>query len=522
MPTLRRAYRPFKLQWIRRKYYLSVAAPEEISHFYQEGRVRRSTGISDKKLAELRAQELVEQIYHDFDHKFSLLDPFVEGLRSVLKREGVDIGRWYRDGKISVTVVGPRTRAARKLGVSGANIGGRKREIREVWEACNHFELARIVTDLGHPVPTELLTHVNPDTRHQIIEATEPKATNFSELFDIRDNFPVFFEGDIGREISENLGKPRQGIRLDEQNTPGTPLFSEWSKLYIENKKPNDSNDVHRKRVMACEKFVSVCGDKPLDQYDKIHAKELAEALHREDFAAKTIKNYYSYTRQAFEFAGMQRGEDGQVVLPSHPFHGVNLSEYGKKTDSYRAFTQDELKQIFQIPMNDEDYLILAILITTGMRLDEAALLTEEQIKDLDGILCFDLTTEGVRVKNKGSKRRIPIPKVITGYISGGKASNGSNKRLFSYRIHEGKAENAASKKLMKIIRKVTKERTKTVHSMRGNFKDFLREKDVPKEINDYITGHGQGDVASMYGDGPSLRKRQEIIDSIEHPWLKS
>ena len=55
---------------------------------------------------------------------------------------------------------------------------------------------------------------------------------------------------------------------------------------------------------------------------------------------------------------------------------------------------------------------------------------------------------------------------------------------------------------------------------MRGNFKDFIRDLGVSKEINDFITGHAQGDFAGRYGAGPSMAKRLEVINQIKHPWL--
>ena len=72
----------------------------------------------------------------------------------------------------------------------------------------------------------------------------------------------------------------------------------------------------------------------------------------------------------------------------------------------------------------------------------------------------------------------------------------------------------------MTLIRQVTQDPMKVAHSLRGNFKDFLRENGVGKEVNDFITGHGQGDVAGEYGEGPSMRKRLEVIDAVKHPWL--
>ena len=52
----------------------------------------------------------------------------------------------------------------------------------------------------------------------------------------------------------------------------------------------------------------------------------------------------------------------------------------------------------------------------------------------------------------------------------------------------------------------------KVAHSLRGSFKDALRELEVSKELNDFIKGHAQGDVGGKYGEGPSLRKEQRLL----------
>jgi len=42
----------------------------------------------------------------------------------------------------------------------------------------------------------------------------------------------------------------------------------------------------------------------------------------------------------------------------------------------------------------------------------------------------------------------------------------------------------------------------------------------VSKEIQDFITGHGQGDAAGKYGHGPSIKTRYDCIIAVRHPWL--
>lgn len=89
-------------------------------------------------------------------------------------------------------------------------------------------------------------------------------------------------------------------------------------------------------------------------------------------------------------------------------------------------------------------------------------------------------------------------------------------------RDRDGKTQSSSSKKLMPLVRKVTKERAKAVHSLRGNFKDMLRDAGVSKEINDFITGHDAGDVAGNYGSGPGLKVRQEAIERLSFPFLQA
>jgi integrase len=202
-------------------------------------------------------------------------------------------------------------------------------------------------------------------------------------------------------------------------------------------------------------------------------------------------------------------------LIESNPFTDMKLKDYGVKAISYRPFSLDELTAIFSQKMSANDRLCLTTLIATGMRLDEVSLLTFEQIrKHEDGFHYIDLTNSVV--KNDGSKRYVPLhPKV--------KIELNTSGRVFDYQIgKDGKAESDASKHLMKVIRKVTDDPQLVVHSLRGTFKDMLREANVAKEINDFITGHGHGDVAGKYGEGPSIRARYDAIQKLKLDFLST
>jgi integrase len=168
--------------------------------------------------------------------------------------------------------------------------------------------------------------------------------------------------------------------------------------------------------------------------------------------------------------------------------------------------------------MPEHSRKLLSILITTGMRLDEAALLDWEDIKEEQGVVYYDLSDK--LVKNKGSQRRVPVHSSVSWVTS--KAATGKIGQMFPEftRDKDGKAQASASKALMPLIRRITDDKAKVVHSLRGNFKDMMRDAGVSKEVNDFITGHASGDVAGNYGSGPSLRVRKEALDRLSFSTL--
>ena len=92
---------------------------------------------------------------------------------------------------------------------------------------------------------------------------------------------------------------------------------------------------------------------------------------------------------------------------------------------------------------------------------------------------------------------------------------------MFNYRVdQDGNAQAKASDAVMPYIRKITKNDRKVAHSLRGNFKDLIRDLEIPKEINKLITGHEAGDVNTDVYSGVSVEDRFEWLRKIELRWL--
>ena len=102
--------------------------------------------------------------------------------------------------------------------------------------------------------------------------------------------------------------------------------------------------------------------------------------------------------------------------------------------------------------------------------------------------------------------------------------SNSMDDRLFDYSLDvDGKAARAASQACKRQLEKLDDlEEKQANHSLRGNLKDLLYDVGVTKELNDYITGHSQGDVAGdRYGFGHSIEIRYEALNKVKHPYIR-
>lgn len=289
----------------------------------------------------------------------------------------------------------------------------------------------------------------------------------------------------------------------------GTVYLDSASKEYLETN-PYSTIKTQREAEHALEQFKDFAGDIALRDVTAVMVHEFAEDVGASK-SRKTIDKKIGYVRRMFDHA-VRKG-----WVPHNVFAGIKLDKnLGTKKQSYTPFTTRELKALFAQPMEPHLRSLLSILATTGMRLDEAALLTWEDVKEDEdqGVLYFDLT--GSIVKNSGSKRRVPVHPALD-WIEAGKSG-----QMFPEfpRDRDGKTQGPASKALMPWVRRITEDPTKVIHSLRGNFKDMLRDAGVSKEINDFITGHGSGDVAGSYGEGPSLTVRKEAVERLKFDYI--
>ena len=72
----------------------------------------------------------------------------------------------------------------------------------------------------------------------------------------------------------------------------------------------------------------------------------------------------------------------------------------------------------------------------------------------------------------------------------------------------------------MPIFNQICPHPRKKMHSLRSNFKALCTEASIPKEVHDYLTGHGAGDVGQDIYGGAGLIFKAGQVNKIRHPWL--
>ena len=92
------------------------------------------------------------------------------------------------------------------------------------------------------------------------------------------------------------------------------------------------------------------------------------------DSANKTIKSSISYVKGLFSWCITNPDIKAFVY---NPFSNLDLSRYGRESESYQPFENNQLHELFGLKllfgkgrMNMREYLLFSILISTGSRLD--------------------------------------------------------------------------------------------------------------------------------------------------------
>ncbi|HDG7940036.1 TPA: site-specific integrase [Klebsiella pneumoniae] len=238
--------------------------------------------------------------------------------------------------------------------------------------------------------------------------------------------------------------------------------------------------------------------------------------------APQTIQNYISALAQIWDLARNRYHDAPQ----DNPWRGHGLESKSSKV-SYEAFEPGELAKVFAVMADDEEMQNVTLIgMYSGMRLNEICSLRVENIREIEGVLCFEVT-EG---KTKSAARIIPVHSLITPLVLSlrEKPHNG----FLFYRASiidraDGKRSTWHSQRFTRAKRKALGEEgteRKVYHSLRHEVAQQLDRNQVPEDRIALLLGHERGSTESFktYSkNAASPAELRQYIELIRYPEIE-
>ncbi|KNG95900.1 integrase [Klebsiella quasipneumoniae] len=238
--------------------------------------------------------------------------------------------------------------------------------------------------------------------------------------------------------------------------------------------------------------------------------------------APQTIQNYISALAQIWDLARNRYHDAPQ----DNPWRGHGLESKISKV-SYEVFEPGELAKVFAAMYGDEEMQNVTLIgMYSGMRLNEICSLRAANIREIDGVLCFEVT-EG---KTRSAARIIPVHSLITPLVLSlrEKPYNG----FLFYRASmidraDGKRSTWHSQRFTRAKRKALGEEgteRKVYHSLRHEVAQQLDRNQVPEDRIALLLGHERGSTESFktYSkNAASPAELRQYIELIRYPEIE-
>jgi len=338
-------------------------------------------------------------------------------------------------------------------------------------------------------------------------ECVELVSLNSGPLIDLVKRLLVV--GKISPSEQEKLLPALSGHR--PRPVDGT-LLSEMSRIYesiqatqLVRKSIEQRRKWRTQRDRALSMFLNIIGgDKQLvelttDEVDKLRSYWKRRILDGE-VAIETANKNIGLIAAMFRAISEEKKLKLEDVFARTQFKG---GEDGKRASFEVQYVQNVLLAEGTMDgLNDEARAIFYVVAETGMRPSEVAGLRRNCILLDHEVPHVRLVEEGRMLKNKNSRRTIPLVGValaVMKHFPDGFPSYRNRTATLSTTINKYLRDN----------RLCPKER-QSFYSLRHTFKDRLRMVDRDEELRDVLMGHAVG--KEDYGDGHTLRRKHEVL----------
>ena len=307
----------------------------------------------------------------------------------------------------------------------------------------------------------------------------------------------------------------------------------------------------------ALKRFADLIGERDVRRYVKADGIQFRDTVGQlpahmaSHYPGKSVREVLALVRKQPAIARLSKQTVNQdLVHLGHFFswlikEGIHpgpnptegLSYVGVEGESHDPFTDEELRSIFSgreyagPSLRPERYWLPLISLHSGARRGEIADLAVVDVQEERGIWFFNITPDAVRgrrLKNKASKRRIPIHShlIALGWLDFvAQRKDGTKGTALLFPKTENKArgkgrasvDDAVGKWFARLLslQNITAGK-KSFHSFRSTVITALHAAHVGPETRRAITGHGSLDVHESTYLQPSLQTLRDGIEKLD------
>lgn len=482
-------YKPSRLGVKNKKdkiWWVYVSVPKPLQSILKKDRLRRSTGTTDRKIAVFRQREKEDEMYLQLDHADLANHPLPIAANALINA----LGRCH------------------PYPIPNPAIWFQK---IERFEAYDQLRLSAM-----RIIQVEDYEDLNEEDS-MVVEHIKKRVV------------PLFwdFETEFNKVSTE---------QFSPVNTRG-PSFMSIAKQYFESTAfINLTREKTKKDYTSkIELFNKWAGNIGINEIDHELGDRFIEALITPEdnnffgggYSKSTAKKYINSIKLVLDYAFPK-------YLHANPWDKLSLAKKGARPQQDRQTISDGLlKQLFSLKMPYRDRLCISLMVTTGCRIDEIALLKWQDIlhctkdgsvyssledapQDEEIFNYFDLNRINAIVKGNNSRREVVIVAAVWKIMP---PRGAPEERLFKYSLDtDGKASNKASRACMLQLRKVTKDTRHVNHSFRHTFVQKTRQVRVDPELRAFIIGSSSAGFGEgmNYGGPHNVYIKSKALEKID------
>lgn len=412
-----------------------------------------------------------------------------------------------------------------------------------------YYYRIKIPSDLTHLIPAR---EIKQSLKTRNLDAAKLSAASINAK--VQSLFGLLRVGAIDQEqlpalIASYLPRKRR-VRVvpDDGASHYNLKLTDVIRLYVEDRIPRWSTKTNLEFTCMYDVLVELMGDKDLStlvradavacrdklvrlpanfrkkkQYRGLSVKDLVSLDVSDVMTPKTVNKYLVLLSSLFKWSVQNR------MMESNVAEGLSLPEKTAAHDERKAYSLEDIERIkANLPRNSDEpekFWIPLIAMYSGMRLDECCQLHVDDVRDVDGVLCFDINDGGERkVKTQCSKRLIPVhPRLLElgfrEYVKG-RGATGSDRLWENLEPNKyGYWGKRLGNWYGRFNRKhITEDPRKVFHSFRHTVADTLKQTGVAEGVIAEILGHANSSITTgRYGKRYRPKVLLEALNKLDY-----